>query len=177
MAKAPNPPPSGPKPAPPPHPPIVAEQICAGKVVHIRPNRVTRLRPELPPTTADVNRRLADLDKSLKRTLGWMEAELAKRNPRTGRPAQPEGYPVARERLLRNIRLIRHGRGEFPGDGVVKAAWRDLSHSWANVHVEWARDRGLPWPKVIGKGVVALEIALALAMVVWPVVWWWLVGL
>lgn len=91
------------------------------------------------------------------------------RNPRTGRPSEPEGFAVAMRRFQRNVWLIRNGVGMWPGNGPVKRAWADLSHSWANVHVEWCREAGMPWPKVLGKGAVALEIGALVALMAWPV--------
>lgn len=80
-------------------------------------------------------------------------------NPRTGRPAQPTGLRFAKARLRWNIAHFFE----------LRAARADLTHSWADVHVEWAREQGIPHEKVVGKGLVALEIGLLVALIVWPV--------
>lgn len=42
----------------------------------------------------------------------------------------------------------------------LPAARRDLTHSWADLHVEGVRALGMPWPKVLGKALVAAEIGV-----------------
>ena len=71
-------------------------------------------------------------------------------NPRTGRPSQPTGFRFAVARLRWNMLFFFE----------LEAARRDFTHSWADVHVEGVRALGLPWPKVLGKAVVAAEIGV-----------------
>ncbi len=71
-------------------------------------------------------------------------------NPRTGRPADPTGFRFALARLRWNLLYFTD----------LPAARRDLTHSWVDVHVEGVRALGLPWPKVLGKALVAAEIGV-----------------
>lgn len=80
-------------------------------------------------------------------------------NPRTGRPAQPTGLRFAKARLWWNIAHFFE----------LRAARADFTHSWVDVHVEWLRELGVQREKVLGKGLVALEIGLLVALIVWPV--------
>ena len=71
-------------------------------------------------------------------------------NPRTGRPADPTGFRFALARLRWNLLYFTD----------LPAARRDLTHSWVDVHVEGVRALRLPWPKVLGKALVAAEIGV-----------------
>ena len=71
-------------------------------------------------------------------------------NPRTGRPVDPTGFRFALARLRWNLLYFTD----------LPAARRDLTHSWVDVHVEGVRALGLPWPKVLGKALVAAEIGV-----------------
>jgi len=77
----------------------------------------------------------------------------------TSRPTQPTGFRFAAARLRRNLLCFT----------ISPEARADLTHSWADVHVEGVRSLGVPHPKVVGKGIVALEIGLLVALIVWPV--------
>lgn len=60
------------------------------------------------------------------------------------RPTEPEGSIAAVKRFLRNW----HGSG-------VKG---DFLHSVANVPVELLRDMRVPWPKMLGKLMLVLQV-------------------
>lgn len=89
---------------------------------------------------------------------------------------KPEGFRAAWARWTWNLRAIRDRTGYYTA-GERRRAWRDLSHSYVNWHVEgvrdWLRDTfgwrlgiGLDWlPKVIGKSIVGLEIGATVAVI------------
>ena len=78
-------------------------------------------------------------------------ASRAALNPRTGRPTSPTGFRSAWRRLWK--------------------ALADLGHAWPDVHVEGVRELGVPDPaaKIVGKGIVAMEIGAVVALIAWPI--------
>lgn len=84
-----------------------------------------------------------------------------------------EGFGPAWVRFRCNVAAITASGGEPWVRSIKSAAWRDLSHSFVNIHVEFVREivgnRPKWLPKVLGKGVVAAEVAFFVGLIVWPI--------
>lgn len=80
---------------------------------------------------------------------------------------EPEGFRVAWARFRWNIDVI-FDRIDYYLPCERRRAWGDLTHSYVNLHVEAVREvRPEPeWlPKVLGKGIVGIEIGAIIAFI------------
>lgn len=92
-----------------------------------------------------------------------VEMALSRNNP------GKEGFRVAWARWCWNVRTIID-RTDYYTAGERQRAWDDLTHSYVNVHVEAAREFiPDPYCKWVGKGIVATEVGVLVAAIVWPI--------
>lgn len=78
------------------------------------------------------------------------------------RPTEPEGFAAAVRRLRWDLHNLRHWSA-----AMRKDARADLGHALINAPVEWCREKGVPWPKMVGKAIAVMIVGVPVMLAVW----------